>query len=150
MIGRIETNAGDAMDRQQWIGLFAAELAKWLSGEPQELQTIAEPRAAEGMRSSLTPAQQATSYKLRREQWVAEVIAGSKLPRLRASPAALAFRGEWTGELVRHLHASGLVQSMAITDPEALAQRLFFTSGATLTPSKTVEALEANGLPQEE
>lgn len=150
MIVRIEASAGHAMDRQQWIDLFAAELAKWLSGESAELAAIAEPRAGDGMRSSLTPAQQATSYKLRREQWVAEVIAGSKLPRLRPSPAAVAFRDEWTGEWLRLLAASSLGAELSIDDPQRLAQRMFFASGATLMPGKAIEAMRLNGVPDEE
>ncbi|MDB5820437.1 MAG: hypothetical protein JWQ11_4077 [Rhizobacter sp.] len=138
------------MTRQQWIDEFAAELAKWLSGDEAELKAIAEPRAGDGMRSSLTPAQQATSYKLRREQWVAEVIAGSKLPRLRASPAAVAFRDAWTGEFFLRLAASSLGADLAIDDPKRIAERMFVTSGATLMPGKAIEALRANGLPEEE
>ena len=138
------------MTRQQWIAQFAAELSKWLSGEQAELEAIAEPRAGDGMRSSLSPEQQATSYKLRREQWVAEVIAGAKLPRLRASPAALAFRAEWTEEFQSRLASSEPSDTAATLDPKAVAERMFAACAATLMPGKAVEALAINGLPDED
>lgn len=120
------------MTKTEWVDQFVAELAKSVAGAPEELRAIAEPLANDGLRSSLTPQHQATSYKLRREQWVAEIMAAKKLPRLKASPAAVAFKAHWTQAFIGLIEAAGRKPQRSSED---VAEQAFVASGATLTPS---------------